>query len=291
MKLFVLALAMCFGQISYSQGFQDCKNSFPICEFGTYHFSNMQGVGEELDNLPEMRCISNTIFHETNSKWLSFTVAESGMITFTITPKDIDNDIDFILFKSNHGNCTELIDVRCMVSGNNISFSSRSDDGCQGETGLSFESVEEFERSGCAEGSDNFIKYIYGNKDEKYYLLINNYDSKQGFSISFEGGAEFLVSNECNSDMVLSTKEETVSILKVFPNPAASTLNVICDSKKDKLKYIVKDFSGRTYKSDKLTVGKGSVQFSINTSSLAQGAYLLKIIQGSRVTSRSFIKF
>ncbi len=76
-----------------------------------------------------------------------------------------------------------------MASGNIIGKNARSSSMCQGVTGLSYQSLDEFEKSGCKYNSDNFLKYLSAEADEEYttpqsqdnkssQLVKNSYCSK-----------------------------------------------------------------------------------------------------------------
>ncbi|MFM2392248.1 MAG: hypothetical protein RLZZ546_225 [Bacteroidota bacterium] len=78
----------------FSQDHQDCDQPFLICKKQTYHFSSMIGYGKTFDILGPLKCSEELV--ETNTKWLSWDVSQSGILTFFIDPIDPSDDIDFV---------------------------------------------------------------------------------------------------------------------------------------------------------------------------------------------------
>ncbi|MFM2392249.1 MAG: hypothetical protein RLZZ546_226 [Bacteroidota bacterium] len=109
-----------------------------------------------------------------------------------------------------------------MASGNNLGRQESINAGCIGQTGLSYQSYDEFEQTGCKYDSDNFLKYLSVDKGEKYLLLINNYDSQKGLSITFDGDCELMPNNNCK----VSDEEQPLEISSIVPNPATKKITV-----------------------------------------------------------------
>ena len=141
---------------------------------------------------------------ETNSTWFTWTAANNGTLTFTLTPTNPEDDLDFIVYELPNGinNCIGKQVLRCMASGE---FGTSSAP-CMGPTGLAFGSNDVEEGTGCTPGDDNFLAPLQLEIATSYALLINNFTSTgNGFSLSFGGDAEFVGPNAQFTDDVTGT--------------------------------------------------------------------------------------
>jgi len=279
--LFNVALIICFN--AQAQSFQDCTGPFPICGLKTYHFEEMKGHGSAQDVLPHLRCISNKSFKETNSKWLYFEVEESGTLTFNIKAKQEGDDIDFIIFEI-EGDCSSLNEVRCMASGKDYINKRNAKTNCIGNTGLNYNSLDDFEKSGCKYSDDNMLKFLSARQGERYTLLINNYDSEKGFSISFDGDCQLRKADDC---MPLDLN---LTVEKLFPNPTSETLIAQINSIADTYKLQILDASGKVFIEEIHKCNKGYQTLNIDASRLLSGMYILRITQSELSASKTFVK-
>ncbi len=268
-----------------SQKYGDCSRPFPVCSKQTYHFDNLDGHGEHIDKLPKLRC-SNEIF-ETNSIWLRWSVSKRGVLTFFIDPVDSENDIDFILFKMDDNDCESLEEVRCMTAGTTVGQKENFNYPCQGPTGLSYQSIDEFEASGCKYESDNFLKFLATEAGEDYILLINNFDSSKGISISFDGDLEFEKSNEC----LQFSQEQPITITEIVPNPTLNNIQLAYFSvQSSEILAEVFSLNGRLIWKSVLESKPGVNRHAIISEDYPAGTYLLRITQNEFSTIRQFIK-
>ncbi len=282
-KLLILLLTLST-QFIFSQHYQDCDQSFPVCNKQTYHFKSMDGYGAKLDGLGRLRC--SDALQETNALWLTWDVAQSGILTFFIDPANASDDIDFVLFRSS-ADCSKLEEVRCMAAGTNVGQPEVRSAGCKGQTGLSYQSIDDFEHTGCKYDSDNFLKFLSAEKGEKYFLLVNNYDSKEGFSITFDGDTEFKMTGDCE----LFNVEQPIAISSIVPNPASKNIAVNFFALKDQqlLTEIFAINGKRLYKGNMKT-DKGMNKQTIDVENYAPGTYLIRLTQDKYSTIRQFIK-
>lgn len=267
--------------------YQDCTNSFPICDLKTYHFGQMKGTGKVNDKVSGSSCFGND-FSETNSFWLKWKADRSGTLTFVINPNKQNDDFDFILYQRDIDDCFKLTEVRCMGAGQNIG---EEEDPinlrCKGSTGLSISSIDEFESQGCKYASDNFLKMLHVEKDEEYVLLVNNYESTVGYSITFEGNTTLRSYDECK----ILTTSEPVLIVNLYPNPAINSVNVeYLSQSNDKIQIDMLDITGKLYHQFDIIpeLGKNKNTFLLND--MSKGSYILRIKQGEFTTVRQFIK-
>lgn len=264
--------------------YKDCETPFYICNLGTYYFDNVAGIGTHQDVQKPLVCADET-FKETNSFWIAFTSETDGIVTFTIQPKVISDDYDFIVFQSVGQKCTSLEPIRCMTSGKSIGDNLNNDSSCLGSTGLSFRSVDEFEQSGCRSSSDNFLKMLRVEKGEDYFIFINNFESEEGFSITFEGDVSLRSTESCGDTMI------PIEMLQVYPNPTIDVLNVSYLSKdKSLIQMEIVDISGKSIRKWNESPQKGQNISSFSTLELPSATYLLIMSQGDFKTTRQFIK-
>ena len=272
---------------SYAQTYQDCKEAFPVCEFKTYHFGQMKGAGEISESPSKSACFDHQ-FSETNSFWLRWKAEKSGTLTFVINPNQEDDDFDFVLFKREARDCQSLSEVRCMAAGQNIGENDVTlNNRCKGRTGLSFSSVDEFESQGCRFSSDNFLKMLHMEAGEEFVLLVNNYDSQHGYSITFEGDSQLHAYDDCN----LISVSEPLMIVNLYPNPAINSVNIeYLAQKMDPLEIDLLDISGKNYHHFDIVPELGKNKNTFLLSDMTKGSYLLRIKQGKFTTVRQFIK-
>ncbi len=267
-----------------AQHYQDCSEAFPVCNKQTYHFKTMEGVGKTQDALGQLRC-SNEL-RETNALWLTWEVEKDGILTFFIDPANSSDDIDFVLFRADE-NCSKLEEVRCMAAGLNVGEAEETSAGCKGQTGLMYQSIDDFERSGCKYESDNFLKFLSAKQGEKYYLFVNNYESKEGFSITFDGDMEFKTLGDCE----LFNVEQPLSISSIVPNPATKsiTVNLFAINEKNVHTEIFSMDGKRIYEGDYKTL-KGQNKQVIEVENYTAGTYLIRLTQEKYSTIRQFVK-
>lgn len=284
-QLTILIISVLLADFSYSQNFQDCNTSFEICELGTYHFKEMAGFGTVQENKQQLKCSKE--FKETNSKWIRWTAEKAGHVLFVIDPHHPKDDIDFVLFTKN-GSCENLTELRCMASGRSIGGEKPSQEKtCEGSTGLSIQSMDEFESSGCKYIDDNYLKYLSVSPGEEFILMVNNYTSDNGFSITFEGSAGLEQAGNCDYKKEIKGLE----ILSLYPNPAKDQITIdIANLLEENIHLEVLNIQGQTLKSEINTPSVGSESIQLNVENLASGSYILRISQGAFSSTKRFIK-
>ena len=174
----------------------DCPSSVILCDKSSFVVEQLLGTGIVPDNLPASQCNNNTgcVWAESNSSWYTWTVEEAGTLSFTLTPLKEDDDLDFALYElpMGVGNCSELIELRCMLSGENVGAPFNEWEPCTGPTGLSLADADAGETCGCQAGDNNFVSAVNLEQGKAYGLLVNNFsESGNGFSIEFGGTSVF----------------------------------------------------------------------------------------------------
>lgn len=108
------------------------------------------------------------------------------------------------------------------------------------------------------------------------------------------GPVNKLLVNVDNNVSVQESKAKAIGLLKVFPNPVSTVINVIYESRlKERAAILLTDAMGKTvYKVEKQNVEKGKNVLSINTTQfyLPQGVYYLSLITPSGTTCQKIIK-
>jgi hypothetical protein len=283
-----ITLSMIIGFLVFgmrAQEFQDCESTFPICDLKTYHIGEMLGEGKVTDDLSNLRCSQNMT--ETNAFWFSWRINHPGTMTFVISPNEQKDDIDFILFKRANKNCDDMEEVRCMASGRTYGDGEADNSGCEGKTGLSIKSLDDFEKAGCKFNDDNYLKFLQVGMEEEYVLMVNNYNSKSGFSITFEGDCVLTPQSGCN----IFSINDPVVITELYPNPTQELLNVEFISETDvESKLTIMNMSGELNLEVEIKTTIGLNENILDVSRLSPGSYLLHLIQGEYTTVKQFIK-
>lgn len=272
--------------LTMAQSHQDCQSAFPICTKGTYHFDDMKGYGKLSENFDDVACLDAN-FKETNAMWLKWQAQEEGVVTFVIDPINAVDDIDFLLFKKEGDDCTDLETIRCMASGKEIGASRENSLKCTGSTGLNIQSTDEFEKQGCKFNDDNFLKYLRVEEGEIYYLLVNNSFSAKGFSISIESTSRLVDDINC----LTNTLEEPVVFQSIYPNPASDYMNVEFTSKNRTHTVLeLVDYNGKVLITDVIEPVVGINKTRMEVGHLTDGYYMVRIKQAEFTSTTSAIK-
>jgi gliding motility-associated-like protein len=171
----------------------DCPTSAMLCDKSAFAVQSVTGAGADIKEMDGSSCFTNGIGTniESNSTWFKWTCQQSGTLSFTITPTNIDDDIDFIVYEMTNGiqDCGKRTIVRCMATG--------SGGGCtlHGPTGLRNGETDVSEASGCIPGlgQTGFLKPLDMVAGKSYALVINNFTSTgNSFNIDFGGTGTFV---------------------------------------------------------------------------------------------------
>ncbi|MEM6317057.1 MAG: gliding motility-associated C-terminal domain-containing protein [Bacteroidota bacterium] len=174
----------------------DCDQSHLLCDKSSFPVERVEGAGEDPDEA-EGTCLDcqpgfNT---ESSSTWYKWIAATSGSLTFTLTPDNPEDDLDFALYELPGGlnDCDNKQLLRCVASGQNVGQPLSQWVACTGATGLLENDGDVEEACGCQNGDNNFVEAIQMEEGKVYALLINNFsETDNGFTISFGGTGEFL---------------------------------------------------------------------------------------------------
>ena len=167
----------------------DCPTAVPICNNEPFVVEAVSGVGNDPNELADASCFMG-IVGESASTWYTFTAATSGPMTFSLTPNNPGDDLDFVVYHlpNGSGDCTGKEVVRCMAAGG---FDSSSP--CMGPTGLEDGQIDLSNQPGCIDEQNNFLAPLDLVAGESYAIAVNNFtQSGSGFSFSWGGTATFI---------------------------------------------------------------------------------------------------
>jgi hypothetical protein len=193
MRITLLTLFICSLATGISaQRNADCRTALEVCEKKSHNIARAGGEGMDRMEADLISCFmgsENQGQAEENSTWIRFEIEESGTLTFTLTPHQPDDDLDFVVYRLLDGTCNNKKIVRCNAAGDPRSAAGVSP--CLGETGLRAGEKDSSVDAGCNDPNDNaWLAPLQVVKGEKYMLLVSNVSSEgPGFSLRFGGTA------------------------------------------------------------------------------------------------------
>ncbi len=171
----------------------DCPTASVLCDKSPFVVQSVTGAGSNISELNDATCFSNGApgNYESNSTWFTWICATSGTLEFTLSPLNVADDLDFVLYRlpNGVGNCQGKQVVRCMASGESFYPSP-----CMGPTGLRPGDPDISENAGCTDAGDNaWLAPFDMVAGEAYALCVNNFTtSGNGFAVEFGGSGQFL---------------------------------------------------------------------------------------------------
>ncbi len=198
----------------------DCATAAVLCDKSPFTVESIQGAGNDTDEVDPSTCMQS----EFASVWYKWTCDNPGPLTFTLTPTNPTDDLDFIVYELPNGvdDCSDKKLLRCMASGENIGQPFSAWEPCTGPTGLSLSSADTVEYPGCDPGDDNFLAHINMEAGKSYALVVNNFSNTgNGFSITWGGSGTFVgpktdfsiepeLGAQCDINMVTFTDETVI---------------------------------------------------------------------------------
>lgn len=160
----------------------DCAGASLLCDKSPVSNISLSGGGTN-PNEPIGTCLDLGIPIESNSAWYYWTCGTSGTLTFDITPFNATDDIDWVLYQLNSSNpCGGGTEIRCNAA---------SCLNATGSTGINASSIDVSESAGCTIPYDAYCSQINMTAGTSYALLVNNWSTSSGFSLSFGGTGTF----------------------------------------------------------------------------------------------------
>jgi gliding motility-associated-like protein len=168
---------------------QDCSTASFLCSMSTISQQNVSGAGLNNDEAAGTCLSTPGQASESNSLWYKWQAANSGTLVFTITPTNVKDDIDWVLYDlGTAGDCsmvTAANAIRCKA-GYGVENIDCPNDVIYYKTGLDFNEIDVSEPPGCGLGQNGKLKALSMVEGHVYGLLINNFSSgNNGFTIAF----------------------------------------------------------------------------------------------------------
>jgi gliding motility-associated-like protein len=161
---------------------QTPSTAFPVCGLDTFSQSNVPICTSHTLTVPGCQNDGNA-YADKNPYWYRFTCYQTGTLGFLITPNNIGDDYDWMLFDITGHNADEVFtNTSLIVTGNWA--------GTYGLTGASASGVAFIQ---CAsipnENKNAFSTMPTVQQGHTYLLLVSHYDNSQsGYKLSFGGG-------------------------------------------------------------------------------------------------------
>lgn len=173
----------------------DCEPGVILCDKSPFSVEKVSGAGNNPNEINDVFCGGGNPVSEFATSWYKWTCDVAGSLTFTLTPLNPADDLDFYLYRLPNGidDCGEKILLRSMSSGEQGGSPFPDWEPCTGPTGLNLTDPDVNENCGCDDGDNNFLAGINMDAGASYALVISNFsNSGSGFSIDFGGTGTFL---------------------------------------------------------------------------------------------------
>ncbi|WP_276482731.1 gliding motility-associated C-terminal domain-containing protein [Paraflavitalea pollutisoli] len=189
----VLVLILLLSTISRAQ---PCSNlgqtpetAFPVCGTSTFTQTNVPICGSAAVTVPG--CTSDAGYSDKNPYWYRIDCFESGTLDFVITPNDLGDDYDWMLYDITGQNPREVFYNRNLVVTGNWA-------GTYGLTGASPGGSSTIQCASIpSENRPTFARSPSLIKGHTYLLLVSHYtDSQSGYKLSFSGGTAVITDNK-----------------------------------------------------------------------------------------------
>lgn len=183
-RLVVFALASNAVVSSFAQtpNNQDCGGAIPVCQNVFNQANSFSGEGNvtgEID--PINSCLG---VGERNCVWYTMTIQQDGLLNFTITPNNPNDDYDWAVFNLTNATCADIatdptLEVSCNFSGNT------GNNGITGANGMTT-------GIGSSQNEDP-IPVLAG---ETYYIIVGNFNSTQsGYTLDMGASTATIFDN------------------------------------------------------------------------------------------------
>lgn len=216
----------------------------------------------------------------SNNAWFKWIAPVSGQVAMGIVPFNLNNDIDFVIFKLDE-KTNNLIEVRCSAAGPVIN-KPKLPFNCNGGTGLHEISSKKQAAAGCFNILNNYLENIDATENEIYYIQVINFGSQEGFDITLMMDEILNVSHSAEVKLLSWT---------IYPNPVLSNISIYIshDLRPAAEEVKIYDSLGRYIKSHQITKGVND-QIEIDASTLSTGIYSIILYTPGAIYSKKIIK-
>ena len=163
----------------------DCLGAIPICQPVYLEGRSPAGGGFHREIHPVRNCMRE----ERNSLWYTFTVGRSGDFGFVLTPNELTDDYDWVLFDITYADCEDLFEHDSLI----VSCNAAGNEGCAGPTGADGSTAYNTQGFNCGnmppDGSRGFSPFnalVSVEAGNTYALCVSNFSgSTNGYRIDF----------------------------------------------------------------------------------------------------------
>ncbi len=181
--LCILHFAFCnFNSVAQTPNNQDCGGAIPVCQEVYNQANSFSGEGNIIGEInPINSCLG---VGERNCVWYTMTIQQDGLLNFTITPNNANDDYDWAVFNLTNASCADIatdasLEVSCNFSGNT------GNSGITGANGLTT-------GLGSSQNEDP-IPVLAG---ETYYIIVCNFNSSQsGYNLDMTASTATIFDN------------------------------------------------------------------------------------------------
>ncbi len=210
----------------------DCEPGVLLCDKTPFIVPFLETAGNVLNEIVSdgLPCGAGTggncEYDEFQSAWYKWICDDPGSLTFTLTPLNPVDDLDFWVYELPNGvdDCSGKTPLLCMASGAIQNAPSADWIRCHGPTGLRSGEADDHENCGCDGGDNNFIRPLQMEAGKAYALIVMNFsNSDDGFAVTFGGTGTFVgpdidfiidpeLDNQCDIDEVTFINNSTSGI-------------------------------------------------------------------------------
>lgn len=152
----LLALLPIVSILAQAPTIQDCLGAIPVCERiyrENFVRSGDGNISQEIN--PEITCG----FPEEGSVWYTFKVNESGDFGFIITPNQLSDDYDWVLYNITNAKCSDIYFNPSLMVSCNAAGSDEIPYTCNGKTGATGATRFNAQTGGCGQFPPRDIGY------------------------------------------------------------------------------------------------------------------------------------
>lgn len=159
-----------FGCVLHAQPGISCHEALEFCSKGKYKIKTFPYFVSEGFSEKDFSCFQNATYcTKPSSIWVTFQASTAGDLLFTLTPEQVADDLDFVVFRIGE-DCKKRTTIRCMAAGD-----TDADSPCFGATGLKANAYDKNEDAGCSIWSDdNWLMPISAKAGDRFVLVIIN---------------------------------------------------------------------------------------------------------------------
>ncbi|NQT78245.1 MAG: T9SS type A sorting domain-containing protein [Bacteroidetes bacterium] len=178
--LFSLSSNLSYAQVPTTG---DCLGAIPVCEAFYFQPLTSNGVGNYPNEVGNgVTCPYNCLDGEINSVWYQFTVQESGILSFIISPVDANDDYDWALYNLTLYRCEDIVSHMSALT---FSCNSAGGAGLHGNTGA-YNGADDCAGGGNANGNTQWNANIPVVAGQTFVLYISDWtQSPTGYSLDF----------------------------------------------------------------------------------------------------------